>query len=148
MPHSETNDWTLSEMTDEPKLRVLLVEDAALLIDQVRELLATIGKVGEVKVVSTEHDAIRALADFEPDLAIVDLKLKEGTGFGVLRSLSDVSARPKVIIFTNYSLPNYKQLSEIFGADYFLDKAKDFDTLPNIIESIDEVKPRRRPLLH
>jgi DNA-binding NarL/FixJ family response regulator len=137
-------------MTDEStKLRVLLVEDAALLVDQVRELLATVGKVGEVMVVSTEHEAIRALSEFEPDLAIVDLKLKEGTGFGVLRSLTDAKARPKVIIFTNYSLPNYRQLSEIFGADYFLDKAKDFDALPDIIESIDEIKsPRRRPLLH
>src|SRR5687768_8286820 len=100
-------------MTDSTKLRVLLVEDAALLVDQVRELLATVGKVGEVMVVATEHEAIRALNEFEPDLAIVDLKLKEGTGFGVLRSLTDVKARPKVIIFTNYSLPNYRQLSEI-----------------------------------
>ncbi len=134
---------------DRVKLRVLLVEDAALLVDQVRELLATVGRVGEVMVVSTEREAIRAVSDFEPDLAIVDLKLKEGTGFGVLRSLSDAKTKPKIIIFTNYSLPNYRQLSEIFGADYFLDKARDFDTLPDIIESIDSIKaPGRRPLLH
>ncbi|HTE40052.1 MAG TPA: response regulator [Steroidobacteraceae bacterium] len=133
----------------ETKLRVLLVEDAALVVDQIRELLATVPRIEELFVVSTERDALRAIAQFEPHLAILDLKLKEGTGFGVLRSLGEMKSKPTTIVFTNYALPHYRDLSVLVGADYFLDKSRDFESLPGIIESLDLAnRPPRGPLLH
>ena len=70
---------------DYPKLRVLLVEDTMLVTDQLRELLQSTVQKPEVLVAVTEEDALSQIDAFEPHVVILDLKLRQGTGFGVLR---------------------------------------------------------------
>ncbi len=64
-------------------------------------------------------------------MLILDLQLRHGTGFGVLRSLGD--DRPAVIVFTNYALPEYRRRAEQLGAEYFLNKSLEFERLPEVI---------------
>jgi DNA-binding NarL/FixJ family response regulator len=65
---------------------------------------------------------------------ILDLQLKQGTGFGVMRSLG--ADRPAVIVFTNYALPEYRRRAEQLGVEYFLNKSLDFERLPDVIRSL------------
>src|SRR5882757_8027660 len=117
-------------------LKVLLVEDSPLLSDRLLELLADIPGVVTLPAVATEAGAIAAIAELAPDVLILDLRLKEGTGFGVLRVLKLLKRAPTVVILTNYALPQYRLQAEAFGVPYFLDKARDFDQLPAILTQI------------
>lgn len=121
---------------DDGQLRVLLVEDSVLIADQIRELMQTVTYSVNINVVTTEKDALAAAIEFVPDIVILDLKLKQGTGFGVLRALTALEPEPAIAVLTNYALPKYRDLALLIGADYFLDKAHDFEALPAIIESI------------
>lgn len=121
---------------DKSQLRVLLVEDSVLTAEQIRELIQSVSYAVDVCVVATEKDAISAAVALAPDMVILDLKLKQGTGFGVLRGLTAIEPEPTIAVLTNFALPKYRDLALLIGADYFLDKSRDFEALPAIIESI------------
>ena len=115
-------------------LRVLLVEDSRVLAERLREALATLENVEVVATASDETAAVAAARDTRPDVIILDLQLKEGTGFGVLQRLG--SARPIVIVYTNYMLPEYQRLATSLGVEHFLNKSIDYERLPQLIQEI------------
>jgi DNA-binding NarL/FixJ family response regulator len=72
------------------------------------------------------------------DVIVLDLHLKQGTGFGVMRAQMSVQHKPTIIVLTSYDLPEYKNASLAFGATHFLDKARDFGCLSEILFDIRE----------
>jgi DNA-binding NarL/FixJ family response regulator len=124
-------------MRSEQDIRVLLVEDSELLADRLVELVLSTPGAKAIGVVTTERDAIAASLSQRPDLIILDLHLKQGTGFGVLKALAHSKPRPYVIVLTNYALPQYRETALSLGAQHFLDKSSEFDRLPELIQSID-----------
>ena len=73
-----------------------------------------------------------------PDVIILDLHLKQGTGFGVMRALASSTLKPRIIVLTNYDLPEYKNAAIALGATHFLDKARDYGRLPEVLHEICE----------
>ena len=115
-------------------LRVLLVEDSRVLAERLREALDTLEGVEIVDTVADESAAVTAARDNEVDVIILDLQLKEGTGFGVVQRLG--KTRPTIIVFTNYMLPEYQRLAESLGIEYFLNKSRDYERLPQLIQEL------------
>jgi DNA-binding NarL/FixJ family response regulator len=113
---------------------VLLVEDSARIAERLCELLQQSAGVRVLATVVDEPSAIRALHELPVDLLILDLQLKTGTGFGVLESVG--AARPMTIVMTNYALPQYFERARQLGVEYFLNKEKDFERLPQIVADI------------
>ena len=115
-------------------LRVLLVEDSRVLAERLRESLDGLSNVVVVGVVADESSAVAAAREQRADVIILDLQLKEGTGFGVVQKLG--KARPKVIVFTNYMLPEYQRRANALGIEYFLNKSVDYEKLPQLIQEL------------
>ncbi len=115
-------------------LKVLLVEDSQLLHDRLMELMSDIDGIEPIGTVTTEADAISAIENQHPNAILLDLRLKEGTGFGVLRHINSMEVRPSVVVITNYALPQYRKQAEILGARFFLDKTQDFEQIPDTLE--------------
>jgi len=63
------------------------------------------------------------------DLAIVDLFLAEGSGFGVLKDCQRRTARQKVIVLTSHSQENLLARCRELGADEVFDKSHDVEKL-------------------
>ena len=119
---------------DNVTLRVLLVEDSRVLAERLRESLDGLEQVEVVASVADETAAVTAARENHVDVIILDLQLKEGTGFGVMERLG--KSRPTVIVFTNYMLPEYQRLASLLGVEYFLNKSRDYERLPEIIQEI------------
>jgi two-component system, OmpR family, response regulator len=122
------------ESQSEPGLRVLLVEDSPVLAARLREALSAIGNVAVVATVDNEKDATNWVRATLVDVIILDLQLRQGSGFGVLRGLGE--QRPVVIVLTNYSLPEYRQSATRLGVDHFLNKASDYERLAEVIGAV------------
>ncbi|MDP9090388.1 MAG: response regulator [Pseudomonadota bacterium] len=116
--------------------RVLLVEDSVIVAERLIEVLRNVPEVNLVGTVDTEKAAIECLRREPTDIVILDLHLKQGTGFGVLRALAGMQIQPRVIVLTNYDLPEYMHASLSLGAAHFLDKARDLLRLPEIMRDI------------
>ncbi len=117
-------------------LRVLLVEDSRVLAERLRESLDMLEGVEVVGTVMDESAAVNAAREHQVDVIVLDLQLKEGTGFGVVQRLG--KTRPKIIVFTNYMLPEYQRLADSLGIEYFLNKSRDYERLPQLIQELGE----------
>ena len=124
-------------------LRVLLVEDSKVLTERLNEVLRQIPEIELIAPVDTEDAARAVIARERVDVMILDLHLRQGNGFGVLRALSQTPERPSVIVFTNYDLPQYKDAALALGAAHFMDKVRDYDKLPEVLHEL-VVKARSR----
>jgi DNA-binding NarL/FixJ family response regulator len=117
-------------------LKVLLVEDSKVLTERLSEVISQAADVELIGAVDNELDALSRMRSERIDVMILDLHLKLGTGFGVLRAIARLVLRPKVIILTNYDLPEYKNAALALGARYFLDKARDYERIPEVLSEI------------
>jgi two-component system, OmpR family, response regulator len=122
-------------MPDIPKLRVVIVEDSAIIRARLAELLVEIPNVEIVGQVETEGDALAVLRQQRWDVAVLDLQLKQGTGLGVLKGLGNALRPPnaKIIVFTNYAFPQYRDRSMALGADFFFDKSREFHRVREVL---------------
>jgi len=118
-------------------LRVLLVEDSSKLQERLRETLDGLPGVELAGTVDTETAAVEAIRHERCDAVILDLHLRRGTGFGVLRELArHASGAPAVVVFTNYDLPEYRRMALSLGVRHFLDKAREYERLPGVLEEL------------
>jgi two-component system OmpR family response regulator len=119
-------------------LRVLLVEDSALLVQRISELVNALPFVRLAGNVNSEAAAIERLDAGGIDAVILDLQLHTGTGFGVLRALRERDSMPPVIVFTNFAIAAYRDSALALGAAHFLDKSRDYDQLPSVLQEMSE----------
>ena len=112
-------------------LRVLLVEDSKVLTERLTQ-------VELIGTADTEATAVASAKRDSVDVIILDLHLKQGTGFGVMRALATAQLKPRIIVLTNYDLPEYKNAALALGATHFLDKARDYGRLPEVLHEICE----------
>jgi len=121
-------------------MKVFLVEDSPLVLARLRELLSSLPGVGIVGESASASEAIAGILASEPDIALLDLNLKEGSGFDVLRALGGRMPRTRFYMLSNFSAYPYRQLALRLGARDFLDKTKD-------IERVSEIMQGREPCL-
>ena len=126
----------MSDSEKNNQLRILVVEDSVLTAEQIKEVLQQVSVPVDIKVVHTQNDALSDGKAFSPDVIVLDLLLRQGTGFTVLKEFSEIRPKPAILVFTNYALPNYRNFALLTGANYFLDKSRDSEQLPAIIDSI------------
>lgn len=124
-------------------LRVFLVEDSSVLRERLTESLGTLASVEIVGSSDSEQNAIDALSNTQCDAVVLDLQLKHGNGLNVLKSIRQAEAdghHTVVIVLTNYAFSLYRHRCLQAGADFFLDKSRDYERLPQVLGSVAEGK--------
>ena len=127
-----------SEPPAAPALRVVLVEDSAMLRGMLCEMLAELDGVGVVAEAEDEQGALAALETQRPDLAIIDLELRQGSGLGVLRQLQaqpERFGRPRAVVFSNYGHAPVRARCEQLGVERFFDKSFQLDELIDFVQA-------------
>lgn len=115
-------------------LRVLVVEVSALLAERLNETIGQIAGLEVVGTTDTEQGALDILRTTNVDVMILELQLREGTGFGILKQLH--GQKPRTIVLSNFGLPAYQQRARELGVEHFLDKSREFERLPEILQQI------------
>jgi len=120
------------------RLRVALVDDSERIRARLAEMLADIANVEIAFAADTEGEAVRLMAQEGWDVLILDLQLREGTGLGVLKAMQGLRGQDDrvAMIFTNYGFRQYRERTMALGADYFFDKARDFDALREAVTTL------------
>lgn len=120
------------------RLRVFLVEDSPLLRGLLSDILGELGGVVVVGSAADEDGALHALETHSADLAIIDLQLESGSGFGVLRALQaqpERFGRPRAVVFSAYGHASLRDSCHALGVDQFFDKALQMDELIDYVEA-------------
>ncbi len=112
------------------KRRILVVDDD----DDVRTGLArALGRQGgfEVAAAADGFEAGYQLAAFEPDLVILDIVMPGMGGFDICERMRRMAhgQRLRIIILTGFSSVGNSERSLLSGADLYLTKPQDIQTL-------------------
>ena len=94
--------------------------------DLLNELFASSKKFRLEGIATTEAEAKLWLDDHPHgwDLAIVDLILAQGSGFGVIERARRVAAHAPIVVFSGYASPGVAQRCKSLGATAVIDKAE------------------------
>jgi DNA-binding NarL/FixJ family response regulator len=106
------------------ELRVFLVEDLQTMTALMADLFSSIGGIRIVGTAETEAEAKLWLDDHvgEWDIAVVDLVLAQGSGFGVISHAHGSHARGKIAVFSSYTSAGIQAHCLSLGATVVFDK--------------------------
>lgn len=112
-------------------LRVFLVEDND---DIVEVLAAECEEIENVEVIgrsASADDAIERIIASEPDVVLIDIQLRTGSGIDVIRALRRNTAMPGTVLLamSNALSDTVRGLCLAAGADDYFDKAMDYRKL-------------------
>lgn len=120
------------------EIRVLLADDNKDFVDILRDYF---DRQEDIEVVGAAYNGLEALdmiTNITPDLVILDIIMPHLDGIGVLEKLAtkDYINRPKTIMLTAFGQESMTQRAVDLGADYFILKPFDLETLTNRIRQL------------
>ena len=138
---------TFSPLTATRSLRIFLVEDSPAVRDLLIQNLTNIPGIELAGFAEGENDAINKLQQQDCDVLILDIRLKQGNGMSLLRTLAnfpEIGINLKVI-FTNNASDTYRRASANYGVEFFFDKSTDFLQLRSLMQKLAHSASAPRP---
>lgn len=117
-------------------VKVMIADDSDVFRARLVNLLSEYPSIGIVGEARDGIGAIILLEKYKPDVVILDIRMPGETGFDILKKVKKQKSAPIVIMLTNYPYKQYKERCQKDGADYFFDKATEFEKIPLVLEKI------------
>jgi two-component system response regulator DevR len=117
-------------------MQVVIVDDSAIVRRRLAEMLRHVARVTVAGEAGSVAEALATIPLLRPDVVVLDLHLPDGDGVAVLESVKRIVPAPVVVMLSNYGDDFYRTWCEAAGADFFLDKAKQFDELPGLLSRV------------
>ena len=122
--------------TSTPAIRVLLVDDSALVRRGVRSVITAHSQHGAIQVVGEAANAAEAMTEvlrLKPDVVLLDLRLPDGSGIDICRRIHSEVPETRVLVLTSFVDDNLVYNAVIAGAHGYLMKEVD---PPALLEAI------------
>ncbi len=110
-------------------MNLYIVEDSELIQQRLLDFVTAIPGVQVVGMAADIATASVELINQDADACILDLQLKDGNGLQLLKSVKQQKPAIKVVVLTNHANEANRTYALRAGADGFLDKSTDFETL-------------------
>ena len=117
---------------------VFIVDDSKAIRERLAEMLSEIVGVEVIGEARNAAEAVKGIRTLKPKVVILDIQMPDGNGIEVLKIIKQESPAPLVMMMTNHSSTQYREKCLKLGADYFLDKARDFEKLVEIFQDLIE----------
>jgi DNA-binding NarL/FixJ family response regulator len=118
-------------------MRVLLVDDAARVRSELRQLLELSGRVQIVGEVGDGLEAIRMIDELSPQVVVMDLEMPGMDGYEATRRIKARQLPPRVVILSVHGGPAVEEDAREAGADSFVIKGTNYQILLNAILGMD-----------
>jgi DNA-binding NarL/FixJ family response regulator len=117
-------------------MTVFIADDS----DTVRErLIAMLSEIDGAEVIGEARnydEAVESIHSLKPHIVILDIQMPGGSGLDVLKNIKQDSRPPVVLMLTNHTSPQHREKCMEWGADFFLDKSREFESLTSIFSSL------------
>jgi len=116
--------------------KVLIVDDDLEILNLTRSLLRRRGF--DVIEASDGDEAMRQVLENRPDLVILDVMMPGQSGWEVCRSIRETESLKAtgVIMLTGVGQRMNEMTSPLYGADAYLDKPFEFETLDELVTQV------------
>lgn len=129
-------------------IKVLIADDNKDFVDILHDYFE---KQDDFSVVGTAYNGLETLDLISlklPDVVVLDIIMPHLDGIGVLEKLTqteDMVTRPKIVMLTAFGQESMTQRAVELGADYYILKPFDLDTLANRIRQLASGAPAAKP---
>jgi len=107
------------------KIKVLLVDDHAIVRDGIRRVLSTADDIAVTGEAGNAHDTARLAREQEFDVALIDIDLPGKNGLELLKQLRSEKSDMAVLILSMYAEDVYAVRALKLGASGFLSKSSE-----------------------
>ena len=115
-------------------MKVFIVDDSKIIRQRLASLLSDVPSVEIVGEAGGSEEAMAMIRTHNPDVVTLDIRMPDGSGLDIIGPIKSALGKVIIIMLTNYPYPQYRQECLDKGADYFLDKATEFQEIPKILE--------------
>lgn len=126
----------MPKAVEESQKTILVVDDSPLIIRRLLEMLREIPGVAWIKHAGSYQEAVEIINTHHPRILLLDINLPDKSGIDILRTVKEEDPAVKVIMITNQANQYYQKLCVKLGADYFIDKTKEFEQIAGIIAAL------------
>lgn len=112
---------------------VLIVDDSAIVRERLCGLLSEQPGVRVAGQASSAAEAWEVFQQCRPAVTVLDIQLPDGTGLDVLCRIKKADSACKVLVLTNHADPIYRSECQRLGADAFLHKSTEFESIVALI---------------
>ena len=115
-------------------MKILIVDDNA----PVRRLIASVvGPVAKsIQECSSGVEALEAYRSMQPDIVLMDLRMKEMDGIEATRRICQADPNAKVIILTDYDDTELRRAAAAAGSIHYALK----DNLPDLVRLLESLR--------
>jgi DNA-binding NarL/FixJ family response regulator len=104
-----------------------------------RRVVSMVNQIDGVRLVGEAEDALEGLdliREAKPDVVILDIRMTNRSGIGLLEDLKYDTYMPIIIVLTNYPYVAYRQRCLQLGARYFFDKTTEFVRVAEVVKGL------------
>ncbi|TAH63936.1 MAG: response regulator transcription factor [Gottschalkiaceae bacterium] len=132
---------------NDKKITVMIVDDHSLMREGLKQILELENDIEVVGLVSNGEDAIKYAQQSKPDVILLDINMPKMNGLDVLRRLKDIGVDSKIIMLTIHDDREYLYETVKIGANGYVLKDSDSDTLISAIKDVHKGKSYIQPSL-
>lgn len=118
------------------KRSVLIVDDVPQILDRLENLLKEAETVHSVAKATSFSEALLLLNENIFDIVLLDIHLTDKNGIELLGFIKKRFPPVSVLMLTNQTGRHYRKLCMELGATYFIDKSKEFERIPDLIDNL------------
>ena len=123
-----------------PIIKIAIVDDDIMVSALLRDFFERTGTIKTVYIASSGNQFLEEFRNNVkiPDVILLDLRMRNGSGLEVLEELSRMEERPKIIVMSSHYSPSYMGQMLKLGCDAFLPKEIDPEELIEIMHKVYE----------
>jgi len=123
-------------------LSVFIADDSAPVAEMLTDLITDAGRIEVIGRAESEADAIAGIKRLKPDVVVLDLQLKTGSGTDVIRAIRAVPdlAKTCLIVISNHTSPHLRAGCLELGANGYYDKVKELSALTSELNRLADAR--------
>ena len=119
-----------------PAKLVLIVDNSIFIIERLLIILKEVKGIEKIVTATNYEEAVNILEEMKMDIVLLDIQLPGKNGIELLKYIVKNFPAVNIIILSNLVSDYYQKLCLDLGANCFIDKSKDFASIPDVIFSI------------
>ena len=123
-------------MTAEPKLRLLIIDDHAVVREGLEAMLGVEPCFEGIATAASTEEALPVCDNFRPQVVLLDLKMPDSDGFNALEIIHRRWPQTRVLILSASATPAEVKLARRNGAAGYLSKSADRGTIMSAIRTV------------
>jgi DNA-binding NarL/FixJ family response regulator len=124
-------------------VKVLIVEDSPIVQERLVGLIADLRNVAIVGQVGDGFQAQALFRQHRPDAVVLDIQVPGINGMDLLAQFKREDPACVVMVLTTYAFKEFRQRCVALGADYFFDKAMEFERITEVLATMPPGRGRK-----